>query len=303
MLERFGQIGENAVGVAPLPDSPVVRRDVFSDGGQQDLTWYAVGVAELQSRPISERTSWRFFAAIHGFDQDFWTRAGAWEAGDPLPGDADPDQFWLQCQHASWYFLPWHRGYLMAFEALMRDAIVAKNGPATWALPYWNYFNPGQNKLPSAFADPGTAAHPNRLFVVRRYGPSGDGQNVRVPTNKINQAAFEGAGIRRRGRRRQRRLRRADHDVPTFVPNGAGRSPRAEPAQQRSRPGRRHAAQRPDHPRSHGRSRHRGARPDLLAPPCQHRPDVGAMAAHAPGGSTPTRRRRTGSTDRATARS
>ena len=67
-----------------------------------------------------------------------------------------------------------------------------------WALPYWNYFNQGQNKLPPTFANPGTAADPNPLFVRQRYGPNGTGQNVRVPTNKISQAAlndpvFDGA--------------------------------------------------------------------------------------------------------------
>jgi hypothetical protein len=30
------------------------------------------------------------------------------------------DAYWSECQHGSWYFLPWHRGYLIAFEAVVR---------------------------------------------------------------------------------------------------------------------------------------------------------------------------------------
>jgi len=56
-----------------------------------------------------------------------------------LPFDPDVEGFWNQCQHGSWYFLPWHRAYLAAFEAIVLDAIVKKGGPSDWALPYWNY--------------------------------------------------------------------------------------------------------------------------------------------------------------------
>ena len=79
-----------------------------------------------------------------------------------MPDAANVKRFWKQCQHGSWYFLPWHRGYLLAFEANIRAAVIKLGGPADWALPYWNYFKPNENKLPAAFASPG--GEPCRSF-------------------------------------------------------------------------------------------------------------------------------------------
>lgn len=36
---------------------------------------------------------------------------------------ADQDVYWHQCQHQSWYFLPWHRGYLAALGAIVRKSL------------------------------------------------------------------------------------------------------------------------------------------------------------------------------------
>ena len=95
--------------------------------------------------------------------------------------------FWRQCQHGSWYFLPWHRGYVLALEANIRAEVVALNGPDDWALPYWNYFAPNQAALPPAFASPDwpDGMGDNPLFVEQRYGPNGDG-DVFVPTGLVN---------------------------------------------------------------------------------------------------------------------
>ena len=47
---------------------------------------------------------------------------------------------WHQCAHNHWFFIPWHRAYLLEFEAVVRAHIKALGGPAdTWGLPYWNY--------------------------------------------------------------------------------------------------------------------------------------------------------------------
>src|SRR4030095_6176657 len=55
-----------------------------------------------------------------------------------------------------WYFLPWHRGYLHAFEAIVGAAVEALGGPDDWALPYWNYFSsdPSRGQMHAAFTDP-----------------------------------------------------------------------------------------------------------------------------------------------------
>jgi tyrosinase len=94
----------------------------------------------------------------------------------------------VACQHGSWYFLPWHRGYLMALEAAIRDAIAPlPSAPADWALPYW----PNQNALPPAFASPSwpDGTNDNPLYFAQRYGLDDDGK-VYIPTDQINENAL-----------------------------------------------------------------------------------------------------------------
>ncbi|HET9871296.1 MAG TPA: tyrosinase family protein [Propionibacteriaceae bacterium] len=171
----------------------VTRRNVWDLGGEwaDPILWYARGVAALKARPLAEPTSWRFYGAIHGFDVQRWQELGYLSTTDQPPSAALLRQFWRQCQHGSWYFLPWHRGYLLAFEANIRAEVVRLNGPADWALPYWNYFKPNQSALPVEFASPdwpdGTGDNP--LFVSQRYGPRNDG-NVFVPINLVNLLAM-----------------------------------------------------------------------------------------------------------------
>src|SRR4051794_27495483 len=118
-----------------------IRRDVWGLGApwNDTLLWYARGVRELQGRALNEKTSWRYLAAMHGFDRALWTRLGYLRRSDRLPSRAERATYWQQCQHQTWYFLPWHRGYLLSFETIVTAAIVGLGGPADWALPYWNY--------------------------------------------------------------------------------------------------------------------------------------------------------------------
>jgi tyrosinase len=178
------------------------RQNVWELGSWADpILWYARGIKAMKARALNDPTSWRFFGAMHGFDQGLWQQVGQLGDGDQPPSDHDLKTYWAQCQHGSWYFLPWHRGYLIALEAVVRDAIAKAGGPSTtWALPYWNYFKSGQNQLPAAFASPdwpdGTGDNP--LYVLQRYGPDND-SNVYIPLDQVDQNAlgdtkFTGAG-------------------------------------------------------------------------------------------------------------
>ncbi|UVO52954.1 tyrosinase family protein [Sphingomonas sp. SUN039] len=151
------------------------------------VLWYARGVKAMKARAIADPNSWSFYGAIHGIYPPLWTKYGYLSPTMPKPKPADVKRYWDQCQHGSWYFLPWHRGYLLAFEANVRAEIVKLGGPATWALPYWNYFAPNQFKLPPAFATQSwpDGATDNPLFVKQRYGPNNNG-NVFVPVNMVN---------------------------------------------------------------------------------------------------------------------
>lgn len=143
-------------------------------GWNETFEWYAKAILELQSRDITDRTSWRYLAAMHDFNKDDWVGLGLIEASTPLPPDDEMKAAWFQCQHGSYYFLPWHRGYLAGFEAIIAAAIEGLGGPPAWKLPYWNYLdttNPDARKIPTAFLDPvmpdGT---PNPLHNLPRYG-------------------------------------------------------------------------------------------------------------------------------------
>ncbi|HEY4379569.1 MAG TPA: tyrosinase family protein [Acidobacteriaceae bacterium] len=172
------------------------RANAWNHGGtfaNTDLLWYAKGVGVLQTRKLSDPSSWWFLAAIHGeyvADKKFpgWKFLPA-----PPPVPVTPlatAKVWSlykdQCQHQSWFFPPWHRGYLLALEAHVRAAVVQLGGPATWALPYWDYLGPAnQNTIPPAFTQKKLPdGSPNPLYVVARYGPDGD-SNIYIPTAAI----------------------------------------------------------------------------------------------------------------------
>jgi len=129
-----------------------VRRDVWSlPPGDTTVSDYAKGVAAMMARPATDPTSWSFQAAIHG---TYTTPA------NPL---------WNQCEHASWYFPPWHRMYLWYFEQIVRAAIVSAGGSADWALPYWNYGAGGQDAtLPLGFRQASVNGAANPLYTVKR---------------------------------------------------------------------------------------------------------------------------------------
>jgi tyrosinase len=152
---------------------PHVRRDVWKlPPGDRTLEWYGKAVEELQKRPITNITSWWSLSAMHGIDEGIWQGFGLITPQTPMPPVARQKTLWRQCQHLTWYFLPWHRGYLAAFETIVRDAVKKVGGPSDWALPYWNYSDEDKaRELPVAFANPTLpGGGRNFLHVPQRYG-------------------------------------------------------------------------------------------------------------------------------------
>lgn len=172
-----------------------VRRSVrqLGPGWPDEILWYARAVARLKLRPLDDITSWRFLAAMHGFDEPLWTDHQIFTPGEARPVPAVEGRFWDQCQHFTWYFLPWHRGYLAAFEAIIRREIQALGGPAdSWALPYWNYHDAADAQatwMPDPFVDvtwPDGGDNP--LKVPRGGANADDGQG---PTIDPSQAPLD----------------------------------------------------------------------------------------------------------------
>ncbi|MCT2562855.1 tyrosinase family protein [Chryseobacterium herbae] len=162
-----------------------------------DLLWYAKAVGVMQSRTLNDENSWWFFAAMHG-EQMGGSTFPNWNVipgppnipTSPLPDPDTMKKYWNQCQHQSWYFAPWHRGYLIALEEQIRQAVISLGGPADWALPYWNYLGDGdQYKIPPAFTQKTLpdGKTPNPLYVTARYGPKSDG-NVYVVIPPLSEA-------------------------------------------------------------------------------------------------------------------
>ncbi len=141
------------------------RRDVWvlseENPWHGTIEWYARAVAAMQARDLrnfADPTSWRYQAEVHGtsIPRSSWPRGATWN----------------ECEHSTWYFLPWHRIYLHHFEKVVRSTIVSLHGPDDWALPYWNYSDsarPQTRSLPPAFRQRRmSSGEPNPLFVQQR---------------------------------------------------------------------------------------------------------------------------------------
>lgn len=155
-------MGDDGIFRRPAVPQPVrIRRDVHKlPPGDKTLFWYEKAIQAMKKLPLSDVLSWRYQAAIHETD------------GVAPPAQRD---FWKQCQHSSWFFLPWHRMYLHFFEKIVAAQVVALQGPADWALPYWNYSASAASSLvPEAFRLP---AHEdtNALFVSKRRSTANAG--------------------------------------------------------------------------------------------------------------------------------
>ena len=152
----------------------IARQDVatLGPGWNKTLLNYALAMRELDKLPISNRNSWKFLGAIHGFDPQQWAGLGLIRPNDPVPADLTNDTYGNQCQHGSWFFLSWHRGYLFSFEKIVAAKVKELTGD-DWALPYWNYLdrsNSNARRVPDAFlADklPDGTANPLKKYPRR----------------------------------------------------------------------------------------------------------------------------------------
>ncbi len=151
--------------------TPLIRKDAWKLSAiatwEPTLLLYAKAVGEMSNRPATDPTSWRFQAGVHGYSAstDPFVNTG------PTPPRNIQTQFWQNCQHGTWFFLPWHRMYLGFFEQIVRAAVVQLGGPSDWTLPYWNYSdasNPNARALPPCFLQPTLPdGSPNPLYVIQ----------------------------------------------------------------------------------------------------------------------------------------
>lgn len=115
---------------AQPPGVSFTRYSVFDPRASLDS--YVKGVAKMKewsAADANDPRGWTFQAAIHG---------------SVMNGPA-----FNQCEHASWWFFPWHRAYLWFFERIIRQA----SGDPQFTLPYWDWDSDGRRSLPPAFRD------------------------------------------------------------------------------------------------------------------------------------------------------
>jgi tyrosinase len=134
-----GIIAASVPGVVALAQgAPKLRRSLHGMAPDDPIlqTWRD-GVRLLKA--ASGNISWASFAGIHGDDNGF-----------------------NLCPHGDWYFLPWHRAFILMYERAVRQL----TGNNDFALPYWDWTS--DRSIPAAFEDPTFNGQPNPLFESQR---------------------------------------------------------------------------------------------------------------------------------------
>jgi tyrosinase len=117
----------------PSPAGPVRRRlNVASlPANHRTLVAYRRAIAAMKSLPSTNPRNWVNVARIH----------------------------LNNCPHGNWYFLPWHRAYLLSFERICRDL----SGDSDFTLPYWDWT--ANRQMPTTFTQPTFNGQPNQLYL------------------------------------------------------------------------------------------------------------------------------------------
>ncbi|HEY5712312.1 MAG TPA: tyrosinase family protein [Allosphingosinicella sp.] len=147
----------------PLPRRREINGLALNDPMVQTLR---DGVRILKARTAGQGPSWSDLCAIHG------SLAGGFN----------------KCPHGNWYFLPWHRAYLLMYERMIRS-VTSNNA---FAMPYWDWA--ANRTVPQAFKDANFNGQPNPLFVANRnnaYSIPDTYSGPSVMTNIFGQTNFE----------------------------------------------------------------------------------------------------------------
>ncbi|MFL6262783.1 MAG: tyrosinase family protein [Thermoanaerobaculia bacterium] len=105
-----------------------------------DLDAYRTFVGLMLAKDQSKPASWLGFSLQHG------TYGGGYK----------------YCPHGDWYFLPWHRAFVVMYE----NAVRTLTGHTRFAMPYWDWTV--DRSFPQAFNDATYKGKPNPLYVQGR---------------------------------------------------------------------------------------------------------------------------------------
>lgn len=126
-----------AEAAPPVRPAGRVRNSVYTASGAEDgsVAAYSQAVGLMKARTSSsDPLSWTYWANIHN----------------------------NYCPHGNWYFLPWHREYLLAFEDVLQ-----KHVPAA-TLPYWDWT--ARPSLPPSFRTTSSPLYSSRSSSANSGG-------------------------------------------------------------------------------------------------------------------------------------
>jgi hypothetical protein len=125
MSRRDALLGALAIAAVPwnrarsaLATTPLVRQSI-AGADPTTLDSFKRAIRAMLALPPSDPRNWYRQAIIHVLD----------------------------CPHANWWFLPWHRGYLLHFEEICREL----SGNPQFALPFWDWTS--TPRVPDALFD------------------------------------------------------------------------------------------------------------------------------------------------------
>jgi hypothetical protein len=148
-LARY--LGPVSPPFSAVPALPPFTRPSIASLSSAQIASLRHGIQVMMSKPVTDPTSYRFQANIHGTTDSPTTTAEM--------------QSWNQCEHASFYFLSWHRMYLYFFDRILRAA----SGDPNLVLPYWDWTDPAQRTLPVVFRQAADSSNP--LFIASPRRP------------------------------------------------------------------------------------------------------------------------------------
>ncbi len=174
--------------------NPFSRRDFLKGAGlgAVGLTGLSLwaGGCESCRKKIESRPTRRNISNLAPADPIIQTYKDAVAAMKALPlGDG---RNWTKqaqihqnhCPHSNWYFLPWHRAYLLYFERICRKL----TGNDDFALPYWNWST--SPSIPAPFWGVGNPLFNNTRFATQASVAPAGSVGPPVITNILNQTNF-----------------------------------------------------------------------------------------------------------------
>lgn len=167
-----GMVPGTRAAAQPLPRRREINGLALNDPMVETLR---DGVRLLKARPpgVPSAPTWTDMSNIHG------TTAGGFN----------------KCPHGTWYFLPWHRAYVLMYERMIRSV----TGNNAFAMPYWDWS--ANRPVPLAFRNALYNGTANPLYVATRnngYSVPDAYSGPAVMSNIFGQTDFELFGTSRR---------------------------------------------------------------------------------------------------------